>query len=106
MVSHNMAKTIGKSQDIGDVKKADNSQHNSGVSHFGKLGHGHGSFYSSFLSVKSEKNLRLIFGSTSKISRVFLYLIRLLRLNHKIKNANHGVTLKIKNSAINLYIFV
>ena len=52
-----MAKTVGKSQDISDVKKANNSQHNSGVSHFGKLGHGHGSFYSSFCSVKSEKKI-------------------------------------------------
>jgi len=57
MVSHNMAKTVGKSQDISDVKKANNSQHNSCVSHFGKLGHGHGSFYSSFCSVKSEKKI-------------------------------------------------
>ena len=61
MVSHNMAKTVGKSQDISDVKKANNSQHNSGVSHFGKLGHGHGSFYSSFGSVKSEKNSKINF---------------------------------------------
>ena len=47
---------------------------------------------------------KLMFGLN--IIRIFLYLILLLRLNHKIKNANHGVTLKIKNSAINLYIFV
>ena len=100
---HNMAKTIVKSQSIGDVKQGNNTKYDSCVSHFCKLVNCHRSFDSSFCSVKSEK--------IETISFFFLilslsHLILLLKLSHKIKNANHGVTLKIKNSAINLYIFV
>ena len=52
---HNMAKTIVKSQSIGDVKQGNNTKYDSCVSHFCKLVNCHRSFDSSFCSVKSEK---------------------------------------------------
>ena len=102
---HNMAKTIVKSQSIGDVKQGNNTKYDSCVSHFCKLVNCHRSFDSSFCSVKSKK-IENILKNFKIFIHFFSHLILLLKLSHKIKNANHGVTLKIKNSAINLYIFV
>ena len=83
---HNMAKTIVKSQSIGDVKQGNNTKYDSCVSHFCKLVNCHRSFDSSFCSVKSEK-IETISIFKRKLKRALLVTMFSVVFSHNLSNS-------------------